>query len=62
MHILKESKVRLKNVTMAWIDSKKNYDMFLCPKMNQISKKVMKLITETIKQNEKRNWQYEENF
>ena len=57
LHILKESKTRRKNVAMAWIDPKKAYDMLLQSwiidylKMYKTSDKVIKFITEAMK-----NW------
>ena len=54
-HILKEAKRRKKNVTIAWIDNKKAYDMVLqtwmikCLKMYKISNKVLNFIMKVIK-------------
>ena len=54
-HILNESKTRRKNLTVAWIDYKKVYDMVLqswiinCLKMNKISDEVINFTEETMK-------------
>ena len=54
-HILNESKTRLKNLAMAWIDYKKAYDIvpqswiINCLKMYKISHEVIYFIEETMK-------------
>ena len=54
-HILNESKTRRKNLTMAWIDYKKAYDMIPqswiinCLKMYKISHQVINFIEKTMK-------------
>ena len=54
-HILNESKNRRKNLAMAWLDSKKAYDMVLqsciinCLKMYKISHETINLIEKTMK-------------
>ena len=54
-HILNESKIRRKNLAMAWIDYKKAYDMVLqsliinCLKMYKISHEVINFIDKTMK-------------
>ena len=59
-HILKEIKMRWKNVAMTWIDYKKAYDMTSqswvidCLKMYKISDEVIKFIKKTVK-----NWRME---
>ena len=59
-HILNESKSRWKNLTMAWIDYKKAYDMvpqswiINCLKMYKISRKIINFIEKSMK-----NWRVE---
>ena len=59
-HILSESKIRRKNLAMAWIDYKKAYDMVLqtwiikCLKMYKISHEVINFIEKT-----KKTWKVE---
>ena len=54
-HILNESKIRRKNLAMAWIDNKKAYDMvpqsqiINCLKMYKISHEVINFIEKTMK-------------
>ena len=59
-HIFKESKERRKDVAMAWVDNEKAYGMVQqtcivnCLKMYKLSNKVIKFITEVMK-----NWKVE---
>ena len=63
-YIHKESKTRWKNVAMAWIDSKNEYDMvpqswiLNCLKMYKISNEVIKFIKK--KKKEKKKWKTRE--